>query len=68
MACCPAREQSVTLMSAEAMQMRQLFQILILLPFLHSPRRFCCRGYATSFVAATALIVEGRPLPLLDQI
>jgi hypothetical protein len=26
----------------------KLFQILILLPFLHSPRRFCLRGYPTS--------------------
>ena len=40
MACCPAREQSVTLMShLKQCICGRFLQILILLPFLHSPRR-----------------------------
>jgi hypothetical protein len=39
----------------------KLFQILILLPFLHSPRRFCCRGYPTSLSCGHSANC-GRPL------
>jgi hypothetical protein len=48
MACCPAREQSVTLMSPEAMHVRQALPNSYIAAVLHSHRRFCSSGYPTS--------------------
>jgi hypothetical protein len=48
MACCPPREHLSHSCHLKLCVCGKLFQILILLPFLHSPRWFSSRGYPTS--------------------